>query len=373
MPDKLSHAFRQSTEEVLDALESREEGLREEDVQSRQKEYGENKLPESKPPPLWLVFLHQFKDPLIYVLLIAGVAALLMQRYPSAVFIFIVLMINAIIGTIQEFSATRAAAALKAMSSPVARVKRGGDKQEIDATELVPGDIVFLESGNKVPADMRLLDTKKLHVDESLLTGESKAIEKDAEKALDEESPNIGDQINMAFAGSVVTSGRATGVVTAIGQSTEMGRIAKHISQESATKSPLIIRMQKFTIKIAAVISVAVAIICVVMYLRGDPWQEIFLMAIGLAVSAIPAGLPVALTVALAIGMRRMAERNVIVRRLVAVEALGSCTMIAADKTGTLTRNELTAERLSLPDGTDYEVTTGDTMAEGEIKPMEAS
>lgn len=359
--------YQQSPEDALSRLDAGRDGLSEDEAEARLERYGENKLPEAEPPSPVMIFLHQFRDPLIYVLLIAGVAALVMQRYPSAVFIFIVLLINATIGTIQEYSATRAAAALKAMATPMARVKRGGQKREIEAEKLVPGDMVLLESGNKVPADLRLLEAQRLKADESLLTGESEPVDKDAGLTLEEKAA-IGDRRNMAFAGSVITHGRAQGVVTATGVNTEMGDIARHISEESAVKSPLIIRMERFTYRIAAVIAVAVSAISLVMYLRGDSPEEIFLMAIGLAVSAIPAGLPVALTVALAIGMRRMARRNVIVRRLVAVESLGSCTMIAADKTGTLTRNELVAERIVLPDGTKFDVTTGETQAEGTIR-----
>lgn len=363
----MQQAYTKKSEFVLEQLDARREGLNAEDVSSRLEKYGENTLPEAKPPALWKIFLHQFKDPLIYVLLIAGTAALAMQRYPSAIFIFIVLMINAIIGTIQEYSATRAAAALKAMATPKARVKRDGKKKEVDAGNLVPGDIVLLESGNKVPADCRLVECKNLKADESLLTGESEAVEKKADTTLDEDA-SVSDQKNMVFAGSVIINGRAEAVVVATGMETQMGDIAKHISEESATKSPLIIRMEKFTVKIAVVIAIAVICISAIMYVRGDPPQEIFLMAIGLAVSAIPAGLPVALTVALAIGMRRMAERNVIVRRLVAVEALGSCTMIASDKTGTLTRNEMTAERIRLPSGKRFDISTGDTAVDGTIE-----
>lgn len=359
-------AYTQPASEVLQALETSESGLSGEQVRQRLERYGRNTLPEAKPPALWWIVLRQFKDPLIYVLLIAGVASLLMGRYPSAIFIFVVLMINAIIGTIQEYSATHAAAALKAMASPIANVTRGGKREEIDASELVPGDIIYLESGNKVPADVRLIESTQLHIDESLLTGESEATAKQADVTLPEETV-VSERDNMGFAGSMVTSGRAKAVVVKTGLQTQMGTIAQHISEESATKSPLIIRMEKFTIKIAAIIAVVVLAISAVMYWRGDPPEEIFLMAIGLAVSAIPAGLPVALTVALAIGMRRMAQRHVIVRRLVAVEALGSATMIASDKTGTLTRNEMTAERITLPDNTNIALSTGDSPAAGDF------
>jgi len=367
----MQQAFTKNIDAVLEELETRKKGLSAEEAKSRLDKYGKNKLPEAKPPALWEVFLHQFKDPLIYVLLIAGVTAFSMQRYPSAVFIVIVLMVNAIIGTIQEYSATRAAAALKAMSTPESKVKRDDKKQEVNAEELVPGDIVFLESGDKVPADCRLIECSKLKADESLLTGESEAVNKKADTTLDKDA-GTSEQENMVFAGSVIIHGRAVAAVVVTGLDTQMGDIAKHISEDSATSSPLIIRMKKFTVKIAVVIGIAVAGISAIMYFRGDPAQEIILMAIGLAVSAIPAGLPVALTVALAIGMKRMAKRNVIVRKLVAVEALGSCTMIASDKTGTLTRNEMTVERIILPFGQEFEVTTGDSVAEGEVKEAQA-
>ncbi len=367
----MQHAYAKDISKVLEELDTSKNGLSENAAESRLEEHGENKLPEAKPPAVWKIFLHQFKDPLIYVLLIAGAAALVLEHYPDAIFIGFVLLINAIIGTIQEYSATRAAAALKAMATPEALVERAGKKREIDAKKLVPGDIVLLESGNKVPADCRLIECKQLKVDESLLTGESEAVEKQADASLDEDA-RISDQKNMVFAGSMVAHGRAKAVVTATALNTQMGDIASEISEESATKSPLIIRMEKFTIKIAVVIAIAVAGISAIMYFRGDPPEEIFLMSIGLAVSAIPAGLPVALTVALAIGMRRMAKRNVIVRRLVAVEALGSCTFIASDKTGTLTRNEMTAERIVLPNGKQFNVTTGDSPVKGECKEAEA-
>lgn len=367
----MQHAYTKSANDVLEALDASKDGLSDDEVSSRLEGYGNNTLPEAKPPAVLKIFLHQFKDPLIYVLLIAGAAALALRHYPDAIFIGVVLLINAIIGTIQEYSATRAAAALKAMASPKAHVRRNGKKQEVDTEKLVPGDIVLLESGNKVPADCRLIECKKLKADESLLTGESTAVEKQADAKPDEDA-SVSEQVNMVFAGSVITHGRAEAVVTATGLKTQMGDIAKHISEETSTKSPLIIRMEKFTIKIAVVIAIAVIGISAVMYFRGDPPQEIFLMAIGLAVSAIPAGLPVALTVALAIGMRRMAERNVIVRRLVAVEALGSCTMIASDKTGTLTRNEMTAERILLPSGMRFDISTGDTPVDGKIEEAKA-
>jgi len=348
-------AYTQSAEDILKALETSEEGLSENQAEERLNAQGENKLPEQKPPPGWMIFLRQFKDPLIYILILAAIVALSIQKYESAVFIFIVLMINAIIGTIQEYGATRAAAALKEMASPKARVRRKGKEQDIESRNIVLGDIVLLSPGNKVPADLRLLKSHELRIDESLLTGESQAVDKDAAQTLERDSA-LADRMNMAFAGSMVTGGRGTGVVVATGTDTQMGNIAESIAEERQVKSPLVQRMQKFTYKIAIAILAAVSLIAGLMYFRGEPFQEIILMSIGLSVSAIPAGLPVALTVALAIGMKRMSKRNVIVRKLPAVEALGSCTLIAADKTGTLTQNKLTVEKIVLPSGEEFQV-----------------
>lgn len=359
-------AYTQTIKECLKARESSENGLSAEEAAARLKEHGENRLPEEKVPPVWLIFLRQFMSPLIYILLFAGVVTVFLKEYPGAIFIFAVLLINAVIGTVQEYSANQAAAALKKMATSLARIKRDGSIQEVDATKLVPGDIVLLETGNKVPADMRLMETSLLKVDESLLTGESKNVSKQADITLEEDLP-VSEQENMAFAGTMVTGGRAVGVVVATGSGTRMGEIAKHITEKSKAESPLIIRMERFTMKISFLVGLLIVVIATILYLQSQELEHIFLIAVGLAVASIPEGLPVTLTIALAVGMRRMARRNVIVRRLVAVESLGSCTIIAADKTGTLTRNELTTEKLVLPSGKTFNVTTGDTPVEGSI------
>ena len=340
----------------MKVLNSRKDGLDQQEVNLRLQQYGENNLPEEKTPALWLVFVRQFMSPLIYILLLAGIVTVFMKEYPGAVFIFAVLLVNAIIGTVQEFSANRAASSLKKMSSTLSRVLRAGKIQDTDAAQLVPGDIVLLESGNKVPADLRLIDSVSLRIDESLLTGESREVAKVADETVDEHAGTSG-QINMCFAGTLVTQGRATGLVVATGLYTKMGEIAKQITEKSRAKSPLIIRMQRFTMRISIMVAILVVIIAAVLFLKGESLQQIFLISVGLAVASIPEGLPVTLTIALAIGMRRMAKRNVIVRKLVAVESLGSCTLIASDKTGTLTKNELTAERLILPYGEVFYIT----------------
>ncbi len=355
------NAHTQTPGACLQGLKSSKHGLTRKEAQLRLQRYGANNLPEEKIPPLWLILIRQFMNPLIYILLFAGVVTLFMKEYPGAVFIFAVLLVNAIIGTIQEFTANRAAASLKKLTTTSCRVMRAGKIQDIDAAQLVPGDIVLLESGNKVPADLRLIESVSLRTDESLLTGESREVSKVEDITVDQLA-GTSEQLNMVFAGTLVTLGRATGLVVATGLDTRMGEIAKQITEKSRVKSPLIIRMRRFTMRISIMVAVLVVIIAAVLYLKGESVHQIFLISVGLAVAAIPEGLPVTLTIALAIGMRRMAKRNVIVRKLVAVESLGSCTLIASDKTGTLTRNELTAERLILPSGEIFQITPATTV-----------
>jgi magnesium-transporting ATPase (P-type) len=243
---------------------------------------------------------------------------------------------------------------------------REGDSYEIDAEDLVPGDIILLESGDRIPADIRLLACHDLEVDESLLTGESIDVLKDADLVLDAET-TLGDRLNMLFAGSLVERGRGRGVVVGTALTTELGHIAESVLGKPSTKAPLQIRMERFTHRIAIIVAVAAIIMAGIALSRGMPLTEIFLLSVALAVSVIPEGLPVALTVALAIGMRRMARRNVIVRQLVAVEALGSCTFIATDKTGTLTVNQLTVRSVAFPAVEPWSVTGSGIKPEGNI------
>ena len=327
--------------EIVAVLQSSPQGLGHAEAAARLQHYGANALPTAKPPGIIRVFMHQFASPLIYVLVAAALVSLAIREWSDAIFICAVLLLNAIIGTAQEYSAQRAAIALQQLVSMRSRVLREGDAHECDAQDLVPGDIVLLESGERVPADMRLLASHNLEVDESLLTGESMAVFKRAEALPSLESP-LGDRLNMAFAGTLVSRGRGRGIVTGTALHTELGHIASAVLGRPPTKAPLLVRMERFTQRIALLIGAVTLLMAGVALGRGMPLEEIFLLAVALAVSAIPEGLPVALTVALAIGMRRMARRHVIVRRLLAVEALGSCTYIATDKTGTLTVNQLT-------------------------------
>jgi len=332
-------------EEVLKQFQSSVHGITRDEVRERQKKYGRNFLPSSKKLSLVTIVLKQFTSPLIYILVAAALVSIFLEHYSDAGFIGAVLFINALIGAAQEYSAQKSADALQKLVVTQTQVLREGDSYEIDSEELVPGDIVLLESGDRVPADLRLLDSHDLEVDESLLTGESKAVLKNALVLLDLDL-TVGDKVNMAFAGTLASRGRGRGVVVGTALNTELGHIAASVVGKKSAKAPLQIRMEKFTQRIAIMVGFAILLMASISFYRGMPLADIFLSSVALAVSAIPEGLPVALTVALAIGMRRMAKRDVIVRELVAVEALGSCTYIATDKTGTLTVNQLTAKEI---------------------------
>jgi Ca2+-transporting ATPase len=369
----ISRAHAVGIEQTLNALGSSLGGLSRKECAVRLKQFGPNALPEPEGTSVAILFLRQFLSPLIYVLLLAALISFLLSETSDAVFISAVLLINALIGTVQEYSAERSAEALRRLVTTYAHVLREDEAFEIDAREIVPGDVVLLEDGIKVPADLRLLDISGLEIDESLLTGESLPVGKDPSGILAVDVL-LGDRRNMAFAGSLVTRGKGRGVAVATGLNTEVGRLALYLATEKETKAPLLLRMDRFTSRIAQAVGATVLIIFAVEFYRGMPWADVFLESVALAVSAIPEGLPVALTVALAIGMGRMARRNVIIRRLVAVETLGSCDHIASDKTGTLTMNELTARAIFIPgQGGPWEVTGGGTVPEGTIRTLHGS
>lgn len=353
--EALMHAATSAVPNAAEA-EAPFQGLTSEEAAARLTEYGANVLPGPAAPPLVITFLRQFKSPLIYILLLAAAVSLLVSELEDAIFIGVVLLMNGVIGAIQEHSAGQAAAALRALEEPVATVKRDGHILQIEARLLVPGDLVQLEAGGKVPADLILLKADDLLCDESLLTGESRPVR----KSIGFPGAALGDrQAGMVLAGTLVTRGRATGRVTATGLSTGIGQIASEIGKASVSQPPMMIRLARFSNIIAWTVGVVSLFLIAIGLLRGLAWNELFLMAVGLAVSAIPEGLPIAISVALAISMRRMAKRSVIVRRMPAVESLGSCTMIATDKTGTLTLNELTVTDIRLPDGTGLLIDAG--------------
>ncbi len=373
-------------EEVLKKLQTSVNGLTEDEVIARQKKFGKNTLPLAEPLSFLKIFLHQFLNPLIYILLVAGIASLLIKELTDAIFIFAVLLLNAFLGTFQEWKAEKSATALQSFLKIFTRVKRAmkeegkecppysieclreGAQKEIDAEDSVPGDIVFLESGNKVPADLRLLQVNNLTIDESLLTGESLPKIKVADTLGVREIP-LAERANMAFAGTTVMSGRGVGVVVATGLQTAIGEIAKAVTLSERTKPPLVIRMERFVRQISFAFLGASALLAAVALFKKIPPQEVFFMAVALIVSAIPEGLPVAMTVALSIAVNRMAKRNVIVRRLTAVEGLGSCTYIASDKTGTLTMNRQTVKLISLPPRERFTVSGQGYAGEGKVLP----
>ncbi|MFH1008284.1 MAG: HAD-IC family P-type ATPase [Candidatus Latescibacterota bacterium] len=341
-------------------------GLSQSQAEERLQEFGKNTLPSPKPPALLLVVLHQFASPLIYILLIAGVVALAMGDVKDAVFIFAVILLNAVIGTMQEWRAEQQAHALQVLLKIQAKVRRTGRQQSLPAEELVPGDVVLIESGDKVPADLRLIQANNIAIDESFLTGESLPSEKNT-TVLNKEIP-VSDRKNMAYAGATVITGRGMGLVVATGMRTVVGQIADSITTTESAKPPLLIRMERFAQQISVVVLVFAVLLGLLMVSRGSSFSEVFFLMVAMMVSAIPEGLPVAMTVALSIATSRMAKRKVIVRKLMAVESLGSCTTIASDKTGTLTVNQQTVKRILLPDGIGIEVGGQGYNDEGKVR-----
>ncbi|MGZ5253539.1 MAG: cation-translocating P-type ATPase [Flavitalea sp.] len=359
--------YSKSGEETLELLSTTVNGLSEESVTERQAQYGKNILPEPKGKTLFTIFVSQFLSPLIYVLIGAAILSIVIGDLKDALFIFAIILINAILGTWQEWKAENSAAALKEMVRVKAKVYRNNNLVEVDAQELVPGDIIRLESGMKIPADGRVLESNELLTEEALLTGESMAIEK-TPKLLNLDRPSIGDQVNMVFAATTVLKGRAKAVIVATGIKTELGKIAASLSESKSERPPLLQRMDSFSRNISVIVLFVCIALGVIGWLRGMPLMEILFFMVAVGVSAIPEGLPVALTVALSIGTRRMAKRNVIVRKLPAVEGLGSCTMIASDKTGTLTMDQQSVETILLSDNVRFAVTGKGYSGDGKIE-----
>ena len=336
-------------EQTLLDLETSVSGLTQEEANRRVGKYGQNRLPHKAEKTLFSHFLGQFKSPIIYILLVASFLALLIHEYTDAGFILIVLILNAIIGTYQEYAASQKAKHLQNLIKTNALVMRDKNIQEIDSCFITLGDLLVFEPGTKVAADVRLIKSNNLLVDESLLTGESLDVHKDANFITDDENLALGDRKNMLFAGTFISSGRALGIVTAIASQSETGKIAQLLSQKSEAKIPLLEKMEKLSFTIAIIIAIVVIMLFAIGILRGMELYALFLFSVALAVSTIPEGLPVAITVALTSASQAMSKRNVIVRKLAAIEGLGSCTLIASDKTGTLTQNRLSVEYFISP------------------------
>jgi len=331
----------EKTTNVFETLGTTADGLSQEEAINRLSEYGPNRLPEPKTRSPFLRFLYQFHNVLIYVLMIAGVVTAMLEHWVDASVIFGVVLLNALIGFIQEGKAENALKAIRQMLSPHAMVMRDGRRTTISAEQLVPGDIVLLQSGDKVPADLRLVRVKGLQIQESILTGESMAVEKITEPV--DEQAVIGDRRCMAYSGTLVTHGQATGVVVETGAETEIGRISTLVSEVESVMTPLLRQMAQFGRWLTmAILGIALVTFTFGILIRDYGMDEMFLAAVSLAVAAIPEGLPAIMTITLAIGVQRMAKRNAIIRRLPAVETLGAVTVICSDKTGTLTRNEMT-------------------------------
>lgn len=333
-----------SVEETLRELGCSKEGLQSGEVLSRMERYGRNVLAEAKKRTVLEIFIEQFKSPVIYILLIAMVVSFAIGEFSDAGFIAVALLLNAVVGAYQEYKATQRADALKKIVKTFASVLRDNSRVEIVSEDLTLGDIVFFESGVKVPADIRLIESNALEVNESLLTGESVEVSKNHNYiSLDKDEP-LGERQNMLYGGTLVTKGRAKGVVTAIAQETQIGKIASLLALEKNQKPPLSIRMDRFSLNISKIVGIVSIFIILFGLYRGVELKEIFFITVALAVSSIPEGLPVAITVALSVASSVMSKRNVIVRKLSAIESLGSCTLIASDKTGTMTQNSLSVE-----------------------------
>jgi Ca2+-transporting ATPase len=332
-------AYNQPISNVLKSLNTSPEGLTHAQITEKLEQFGFNELQEKKKKSPWMIFLSQFKDFMILILAAAALISGVIGDTTDTIIIFIIIVLNAIVGFIQEYRAEKALDALKKMTVTQAQVIRDGKPQIISSTELVPGDLVVMEAGNVVPADIRLLEAHAFRIDESSLTGESVPIDK-ISGDLSEENIPLGDRLNMTFKGTLITNGRAKGIVVATGMSTELGRIAGMLQEDEAA-TPLQQRMTKFGKNLSYIILLICLILFVVGVLRGDNPFEILLVSISLAVAAIPEALPALITIALARGASRLAKKNALIRKLPAVETLGSVTFICSDKTGTLTQNKM--------------------------------
>ncbi|MBL9190157.1 MAG: cation-transporting P-type ATPase [Opitutaceae bacterium] len=354
------------TEEVLQFLDvDLTTGLSIDEVERRRRQFGPNRVTARRTTPVWLKFMQQFNQPLVYILLLAvGVTAFLGEWVDSSV-IFGVVIINAIVGFLQEAKAEKAIEALAKMVATETTVRRGGRKVRVHSEQLVPGDVVLLQSGDRVPADLRFFRVRNLHADESALTGESLPVAKQADAlALD---TILAERRNLAYAGTLVTSGQAEGVVWAIGDQTETGRISRLISSAVELSTPLTRKIAQFSQLVLWVILALAAGTFALGVARGAPPAEMFMAAVALAVGAIPEGLPAAVTIVLAIGVSRMAKRQAIIRKLPAVETLGSTTVICSDKTGTLTENQMTVREI-YAGGRGYELTGSGYEPAGELR-----
>lgn len=337
--------YNKSSEEVLSLLQTTREGLKSEELGALKEKYGNNELVEGARKSIFRVFMEQFKDFLVMILIVAAIVSGVLGKLESAIVIIVVIMLNAILGTVQHVKAQKSLDALKALASPMAKVKRDGNATEIPSKDLMVGDLMLLDAGDFISADGRIIENYNLQVNESSLTGEAESVLKSAE-TISATDISLGDRKNMVFSGSFVTYGRAEVIVTNIGMSTEIGKIANLLENAQEKKTPLQVSLDQFGKKLAVIILIICGIILTLNIVKGASPAEAFMFAISLAVAAIPEALSSIVTIVLALGTQKMAKENAIVRKLHAVESLGGISVICSDKTGTLTQNKMTVQKL---------------------------
>jgi magnesium-transporting ATPase (P-type) len=360
-----------NVDEVLDAIRSTRGGLSEGEAARRLQDYGPNELPATSGRHPLIRFLSQFHNALIYFLLAAVVATVLLRHYVDAAVILAVVLANAIVGYVQEGKAEKALNAIRDLISPHAHLVRDGRREVLPVRNIVPGDVVLLEAGNRVPADLRLIHARSLLIEEAILTGESVAAEKHAAPA--PAAASLGDRHSMAYSGTFVAAGHAAGVAIGTGTKTEIGRISTLLGSVETLVTPLLRQINRFGTRFTWIaLAIAAALFVFAVLLRGYPWQEALVVVVALAVGAVPEGLPAVITITLAIGVQRMAQRNAAIRRLPAVETLGATTVICSDKTGTLTLNEMMARRVEVAGGRILVTGTGYS-PEGTLEPATPS
>jgi Ca2+-transporting ATPase len=344
------HWYKLTNEQVKAKLQTAFSGLTVDEAERRRQQSGPNELEQGKKKSPWLVLLHQFKDLMILILLVAAVISGLLGDMADTIVILIIVLINALIGFLQEWRAEKAMAALRKMAITHTHVWRNGELQQLSATDLVPGDLVMLEAGNMVPADMRITESAGLRIEEAALTGESVPVDKISQQLEADDLP-LAEQYNMAFKGTFVTNGHGKGLVVAIGMQTQLGQIARML-QEEEMQTPLQQRMAAFSKKLSLIVIALCLVFLLTGWLRGESLVTMVMTSISLAVAAIPEALPAVITISLALAAGRMVRKNTLIRKLPAVETLGSVTYICTDKTGTLTRNKMEVEKISLHEQT---------------------
>ncbi|MBR4260601.1 MAG: HAD-IC family P-type ATPase [Clostridia bacterium] len=356
---------------IYDRTGSSINGLNASQVKEKQEKYGKNILPKEKKDSFLKIFLSQFYSAIVIVMIFAAIFSFAAGEIVDGIAIVIIIFVDAIVGTFQEWNAGKEAESLQNLIKVKSKVIREGKEKVIDSADLVVGDIVLLESGDKVSGDLRIIECYNLTIDESVLTGESVAACKNEE--IIDAGAGLTDRANMAFGGTSVVTGRATCIVVETGVNTEIGKISSKVVETKAEKSPLTIRIEKLSKQITMLVLIIAILITLIMIYKGEEIANVFISVVALSVSAMPEGLPLALTLALTIGSRRMAKRNVVVKKLNSVESLGSCTVIASDKTGTLTVNEQTAKKIILADGSSFEVEGVGYNGEGKVLEINGS